>query len=95
MMTYFLTSSPCCDDGSMNPKNGFAELFAASLKTPCKALFIASAPDDVVLTEQHAYDMKANYEKSGITFSEYSCFSNKITTSSLHQLLKSKKALTC
>ena len=71
MMTYFLTSSPCCDDGSMNPKNGFAADFARTMKANCKALFIASSPDDVELTEQHAYDMKANYEKSGITFSEY------------------------
>ena len=71
MMTYFLTSSPCCDDGSMNPQNGMAAELLKALKADCKALFIASSPDDVELTEQHAYDMKANYEKSGITFSEY------------------------
>ena len=71
MMTYFLTSSPCCDDGSMNPKNGFAADFVQTMKADCKALFIASSPDDVELTEKHAYDMKANYEKSGSTFSDY------------------------
>ena len=71
MMTYFLTSSPCCDDGSMTPQNGMAAELLKALNADCKALFIASSPDDVELTEQHAYDMKANYEKSGITFSEY------------------------
>ena len=71
MMTYFLTSSPCCDDGSMNPQNDFAELFLKSLNSPCKALFIASSPDDVSMTEKHAFDMKANYEKSGLSFREY------------------------
>ena len=70
-MIYFLTSSPCCDDGSMNPQNGMAAELLKALNADCKALFIASSPDDVELTEQHAYDMKANYEKSGITFSEY------------------------
>ena len=71
MMTYFLTSSPCCDDGSMNPQNGMAAELLKALNADCKALFIASSPDDVEQTEKHAYDMKANYEKSGITFSEY------------------------
>ena len=70
-MIYFLTSSPCCDDGSMTPQNGMAAELLKALNADCKALFIASSPDDVELTEQHAYDMKANYEKSGITFSEY------------------------
>lgn len=70
-MIYFLTISPCCDDGSMNPQNGMAAELLKALNADCKALFIASSPDDVELTEQHAYDMKANYEKSGITFSEY------------------------
>ena len=51
MMTYFLTSSPCCDDGSMNPKNGFAADFVQTMKADCKALFIASSLDDVELTE--------------------------------------------
>ncbi|MBE6898442.1 MAG: dipeptidase E [Ruminococcaceae bacterium] len=70
-MIYFLTSSPCCDDGSMNPQNGMAAELLKALNADCKALFIASSPDDISMTEKHAYDMKANYEKSGITLSEY------------------------
>lgn len=74
MMTYFLTSSPCQQvDGvwQMDPANDFANNLLASLKQPCKTLFIASSPDDVERTERHAYEMKDTYEKSGITFSEY------------------------
>jgi len=57
--------------GEMNPANGFAQELKKHMKSMAKALFIASSPDDVELTERHAYDMKHNYEISGLSFSQY------------------------
>lgn len=74
MMTCFLTSSPCREvEGSwqVDPFNDLEKELKQVLKNPCKALFIASSPDDVYMTEKHAYEMKATYEKSGIVFEEY------------------------
>ena len=42
-----------------------------ALKPDCRVLFIASSPDDVERTEEHAFAMKDNFERSGFTFSEY------------------------
>lgn len=73
-MICFLTSSPCKQvDGvwQIDPVNNFAKEFLNAMKKPCKALFVASSPDDVERTERHAYDMKATYENSGLEFSEY------------------------
>ncbi len=73
-MKIFLTSSPCEENGAISSKNGLlSELLAAlndSAKA-CKALFIASSPDMPNRTEQHAFEMKHNFEISGISFSEY------------------------
>lgn len=74
MMTCFLTSSPCREVDSVwriDPINGLEENLLRVLKNPCKALFIASSPDDVYMTEKHAYEMKETYEHSGIVFEEY------------------------
>lgn len=71
-MIAFLTSSPCVEgSGEMNPANDFAQELIKHIKPMGKALFIASSPDDVGLTEQHAYDMKRNFEISGLSFHEY------------------------
>ena len=71
-MICFLTSSPCVEgSGAMNPANGFAEELNKHMKAKAKALFVASSPDDVFMTEKHAYEMKHNFEISGLSFSEY------------------------
>ena len=71
-MICFLTSSPCVDgSGLINPANGMLEELKKALKPNCKVLFIASSPDDVERTEEHAFAMKDNFERSGFTFSEY------------------------
>lgn len=73
-MITFLTSSPCMKvDGvwKMDPANDFAENFVGSLKKPCKALFIASSPDDMERTEKHGFEMKDSFENNGLLFSEY------------------------
>ena len=74
MMTCFLTSSPCREVDSVwkvDPSNGLEENLLRVLKNPCKALFIASSPDDVYMTEKHTYEMKEIYEHSSIVFEEY------------------------
>ena len=71
-MIYFLTSSPCVDgSGLINPANGMLDELKKVLKPDCRVLFIASSPDDVERTEEHAFAMKDNFERSGFTFSEY------------------------
>ena len=73
-MKYFLSSSPCQQvEGvwQMDPANNFAEDFVKALKKPCRALFVASSPDDVERTERHTFEMKGSFERSGIVFSEY------------------------
>ena len=74
MKTCFLTSSPCREVDSVwkvDPVNGLEDNLLLALKNPCKALFVASSPDDVYMTEKHAYEMKEIYEHSGIIFEEY------------------------
>ncbi len=74
-MKAFLTSSPCAPgEGVTWPisrQNGLLEELKRNLPQPCKALFIASSPDEPNRTEQHAFEMKASFEESGIVFSEY------------------------
>ncbi len=74
-MNIFLTSSPCTPGSGVtwpiNPQNGLLEKLLASLKQPCKTLFIASSPDEPNRTEQHAFEMEASFEESGIAFDEY------------------------
>lgn len=70
-MTYFLTSSPCMPDSPvLNPVNGFVDELQAALPGPCRALFIASDPDQPSLTYGFAYDMADSFEEAGILFTE-------------------------
>lgn len=70
-MTCFLTSSPCMPDSpALNPAGGFVEELQRALPEPCRALFIASDPDQPRLTYGFAYDMADSFEEIGILFTE-------------------------
>ena len=71
-MIYFLTSSSCTPGlPSLNPANGFVEELKKALTTPGHALFITSAPDDVVFTDGVAVSTRENFSNSGIMFETY------------------------
>ena len=71
-MIYFLTSSSCTPgQPSLNPANGFVETLKQALKEPVHALFITSAPDDVVFTDSVAVSTRENFGNSGIEFETY------------------------
>lgn len=72
-MTYFLTSSPCPPDSSaLNPANGFVDELKKALPETCRALFIASDPDDDVKLRRFAEDMESRFAETGIRFAELS-----------------------
>lgn len=72
-MTYFLTSSPCMPDSpALNPANGFVEELQAALPGTCRALFIASDPDDDRSVRRFAEDMENSFAEIGIRFVELS-----------------------
>lgn len=68
----FLTSSPFDEpDRVLNPANQLVEKLTHSLQGVKKALFIASAPDDITGTEAFAQEVKKTLERSDIVFEEY------------------------
>ena len=68
-MTYFLTSSPCLPcSPSLNPVNGFVEELRKALPGPCRALFIASDPDNPEHTYRFYHDMPGSFTEIGIPF---------------------------
>ncbi len=72
-MIYFLTSSSCLPDSpSLNPVNGFADELRRALPTTCRALFIASDPDDDAKLRRFAEAMEYGFAGIGIRFSELS-----------------------
>ncbi len=72
-MVYFLTSSPCMPDSpALNPANGFVDELNKALPKTCRALFIASDPDDDVKLRRFAEDMESSFAEIGIRFSELS-----------------------
>ena len=71
-MIYFLTSSSCTPGlPSLNPANGFLAELKQALNVPAHALFITSAPDDVVFTDSVAVSTRENFANSGIVFETY------------------------
>ena len=70
-MTYFLTSSPCLPDSpSQNPVNGFVDELRKALPDPCRALFIASDPDNPEHTYRFYHDMPGSFAEIGIPFTQ-------------------------
>lgn len=71
-MIYFLTSSPCLPDSpALNPANGFVDELRRALPNPCRAVFVASSPDDVEKTERFAGSMCTGFEMTGFRFDRY------------------------
>lgn len=71
-MTYFLTSSPCLPDSpALNPANGFVDELREALPDLCRAVFVASSPDDVERTERFAGSIRTGFELTGFRFSRY------------------------
>ena len=70
-MVYFLTSSPCLPDSpALNPANGFVDELKKALPGPCRALFIASDPDDPEHTYRFYNDMPPSFAEIGIPFTQ-------------------------
>lgn len=70
-MTYFLTSSPCVEGSpALNPVNGFVEELQKALPSPCRALFIASDPDDSEHTYRFFNDMPGSFAEIGVPFAQ-------------------------
>ena len=70
-MIYFLTSSSCLPDSpSLNPVNGFVEELQKALSGPCRALFIASDPDNPEHTYRFFNDMPGSFAEIGIPFAQ-------------------------
>lgn len=71
-MTYFLTSSPCLPDSpALNPANGFVDGLRKALPNPCRAVFVASSPDDAEKTDRFAGEIRAGFELTGFRFNRY------------------------
>lgn len=72
-MVYFLTSSSCLPDSpALNPANGFVEELKKALPETCRALFIASNPDDDAKLRRFVEAMEYGFAEIGIRFSEIS-----------------------
>lgn len=70
-MTYFLTSSPCMPDSPLlNPANGFVDELRKALNGPCRALFVASDPDNPEHTYRFYHDMPDSFAVIGIPFAQ-------------------------
>lgn len=70
-MTYFLTSSPCVEGSpALNPANGFVDELKKALPSSCRALFIASDPDQPSLLYGFAEDMGDSFARIGIRFTD-------------------------
>lgn len=71
-MTYFLTSSSCLPDSpALNPANGFVDELRKALPNPCRAVFVASSPDDTERTERFAGSIRTGFELTGFRFDRY------------------------
>ena len=70
-MIYFLTSSSCvAGSPALNPANGFVDELQKALPSPCRALFIASDPDNPEHTYRFYNDMPGSFAEIGIPFTQ-------------------------
>lgn len=71
-MVYFLTSSSCLPDSpALNPANGFVDELREALPDPCRAVFVASSPNDVERTERFAGSIRDGFQLTGFRFDRY------------------------
>ena len=70
-MIYFLTSSTCvAGSPALNPVNGFVDELRRALPVPCRALFIASDPDNPEHSYRFYNDMPGSFAEIGIPFAQ-------------------------
>ena len=70
-MIYFLTSSTCLPDSpALNPANGFVDELKKALPGPCRALFIASDPDNPERPYRFVNNMPGRFAEIGIPFTQ-------------------------
>ena len=71
-MKCFLTGNfTVANTNALNPENGLADRLRAAMPTPCRAVFVCSAPDSPALTDRFAARAKAGFEAAGLSFSSY------------------------
>lgn len=71
-MRLYLTSSPCHGyAGDINEANGFLEELKENLPTPLNCLMITSAPDDQVMTDRMAWELREIFERCVRPFDHY------------------------
>ena len=94
-MTYFLTSSPCPPDSSaLNPANGFVDELKKALPETCRALFIASDPDDDVKLRRFAEDMET-CEKKKLAYEISHVKGQRPETEGFYNFIKFEADVTC
>ena len=70
-MRYLLTSSPCLEDGSLNPANGFTDKLRRELYGARRALFICSDPEHHDRTVFFSNEMCQSFAGSGFSFAAW------------------------
>lgn len=70
-ITLFLTSSPCLDNGELNPANGFIDSLSLAVRRRRKALFISSSPHDFAFTDRVGNEIFTSLRSSNIEFASY------------------------
>ena len=71
-MIAFLTSAPELPDReALNPANGFIDQLRATLPNPCRALYVASSPDNPDKNDFYAAFLRRCFEGSGFRFSAH------------------------
>lgn len=59
------------DSPALNPANGFVDELRKALPNPCRAVFVASSPDDAERTERFAGEIRSGFELTGFRFDHY------------------------
>jgi len=72
-MKLFLTSSHTLGwAGDLNPANGFADSLAEALSgEPIRCVVVSSYPDDKVITDRMAWEIRECFDRAGLPFDHY------------------------
>ena len=70
-MRYLLTSSPCLEDGTLNPANGFTSILRLELNGVRRTLFICSDPERHEKTVFFSNEMRQCFADSGFNFAAW------------------------
>lgn len=71
-MTIFLTSSHTLGwAGPLNPANGLIDALRQKLQSPIKCVMISSFPDDKIITDRMAWEIRECFEWADMPFKHY------------------------